>query len=86
MRQFSETETATAREGVMGNLLLFVFGCGVLAFFASIDRVDWLTIRPVSGSSAAMAAASTRVQPAGQEAARPVLDSAPDDRGTPQSR
>lgn len=60
MNQTSEAKRNAAKESAMGNLLLFVFGCGVLAFFASVDRVDWLTIRPASGSSAAMAQAAAR--------------------------
>ncbi|MBT0670011.1 hypothetical protein HT136_16725 [Novosphingobium profundi] len=59
MRQFSEAESATVRENLLGNLLLFLFGCGVLAFFVTVDRVDWLKIRPASASSAAMAQAAS---------------------------
>ncbi|GAM04397.1 hypothetical protein [Novosphingobium sp. MBES04] len=60
MRQFSEAESAAGREALVGNFLLFLFGCGVLAFFVSVDRVDWLRIRPASGSSAAMAQAGAK--------------------------
>ncbi|MCJ2184520.1 hypothetical protein MTR62_17750 [Novosphingobium sp. 1949] len=59
MRQFSEAESATERENLIGNFLLFGFGCAVLAFFVTVDRVDWLSIRPATGSSAAMAQAAS---------------------------
>lgn len=63
MRQFSEAQSATGREALFGNLLLFLFGCGVLAFFVTVDRVDWLRIRPASASSAAMAQAVAAPEP-----------------------
>ncbi len=58
MRQFSEAENATVRENRLANLLLFLFGCAVLAFFVTVDRVEWLRIRPASATSVAMAHAA----------------------------
>lgn len=64
MRQFSEFEAATRGERLLSNFLIFLFGCGVLAFFVAIDRVDWLSIRPATGTSIAMSnSASTASEP-----------------------
>lgn len=59
MHRFTESERNHVREAFFGNLLLFLFGCGVLGFLVSIDRADWFTIRPASASSAAMSEAGS---------------------------
>lgn len=69
MRQFSEAEREHVREAFVGNLLLFLFGCAVLGFLVSVDRVDWFTIRPATDSSAAMYRAGTTDGGARTEAA-----------------
>lgn len=55
MRNMTETERTRLRESLTGNLLLLLFGCGVLAFLVSVDRLDWFSIRPATGTSIAMA-------------------------------
>lgn len=47
-----------ARETMIGRLLLLAFGVGVLTFLVAIDRAEWFSIRPATGTSIAMAAAS----------------------------
>lgn len=39
----SVADRAQRREAFLGSILLLLFGCGVLAFLVSKDRVDWLT-------------------------------------------
>ena len=36
-------ERAQRREAWLGTVVLFLFGCGVLAFLVGKDRVDWLS-------------------------------------------
>lgn len=57
MRQFAEYDNANRRDRALRTVLLFAFGCAVLGFFVSIDRVDWLAIRPATGTSLALSAA-----------------------------
>jgi hypothetical protein len=47
------------RETMVGRLLLLAFGFGVLSFLVAIDRSEWFSLRPATGTSIAMAAAST---------------------------
>ncbi|MEE4452392.1 hypothetical protein [Novosphingobium resinovorum] len=55
MRNMTDADRARLRESFIGNGLLFLFGCGVLAFLVAVDRVDWFSIRPATGTSIAMA-------------------------------
>lgn len=55
MRNMTDADRARLRESFIGNGLLFLFGCGVLAFLVAVDRVDWFAIRPATGTSIAMA-------------------------------
>ncbi|HEX7822206.1 MAG TPA: hypothetical protein VF463_16475 [Sphingobium sp.] len=38
--------------------MLLSFGLGILAFLIAIDRPEWFTLRPASGTAAAMSKAS----------------------------
>jgi hypothetical protein len=40
MRNMTDADRARVRESFIGNGLLFLFGCGVLAFLVAVDRVD----------------------------------------------
>lgn len=55
MRNMPDADRTRLRESLVGNLLLLVFGCGVLAFLVAADRVNWFSIRPATGTSIAMA-------------------------------
>ena len=55
MRNTTEADRARLRESLVGNLLLLLFGCGVLAFLVAVDRAEWFSIRPATGTSIAMA-------------------------------
>lgn len=55
MRNMPDADRTRLRESLMGNLLLLLFGCGVLAFLVAADRVNWFSIRPATGTSIAMA-------------------------------
>lgn len=55
MRNMTEADRTRLRESLVGNLLLLLFGCGVLAFLVAADRVNWFSIRPATGTSIAMA-------------------------------
>jgi hypothetical protein len=55
MRNTTDADRARLRESLVGNLLLLLFGCGVLAFLVAADRVNWFSIRPATGTSIAMA-------------------------------
>jgi hypothetical protein len=55
MRNMTDADRTRLRESLTGNLLLFLFGCGVLAFLVAADRVNWFSIRPATGTSIAMA-------------------------------
>lgn len=45
-------------EALVGSLALLAFGLGILAFLIAIDRPEWFTLRPASGTAAAMSKAS----------------------------
>lgn len=55
MRNSKPIDRERLRESLLGNGLLFLFGCGVLAFLVAIDRPNWFSIRPATGTSIAMA-------------------------------
>ncbi|MFC3213512.1 MULTISPECIES: hypothetical protein [Novosphingobium] len=67
-----DRDRARLRESLIGNGLLFLFGCGVLGFLVAVDRVDWFSIRPATGSSVAMARASERAPRVGPAVGQPV--------------
>jgi len=46
------------REILLGRILLLAFGLGVLGYLVAIDRTEWFSIRPATGTSIAMANAS----------------------------
>ncbi|WP_159980997.1 MULTISPECIES: hypothetical protein [unclassified Novosphingobium] len=55
MRNMTDADRTRLRESLVGNFLLLLFGCGVLAFLVAADRVNWFSIRPATGTSIAMA-------------------------------
>ncbi|GGY93595.1 hypothetical protein [Novosphingobium colocasiae] len=59
MHQFTEFDSAERRDRAMSKVLLLLFGFAVLGFFVLIDRVDWLSIRPATGTSIALSVASS---------------------------
>jgi hypothetical protein len=59
MRHMSDAERTRLRQSLVGNFLLLLFGLGVLGFLVAIDRADWFTLRPVSGTSVALSHAAT---------------------------
>lgn len=66
MSNMTDAERSRLRESLTGNFLLLLFGCGVLAFLVAVDRVDWFSIRPATGTSIAMARSTEK--PAGKPA------------------
>ncbi|OWK30443.1 hypothetical protein [Sphingomonas dokdonensis] len=65
MTQPPEEERSEAIYTARASLVLLAFGLAVLAFLVAIDRPHWFSIKPVSGTAAAMAisaqpAATTR--------------------------
>lgn len=58
MSDLNEAERLRIRETFVGTVLLLLFGCGVLAFLVAVDRVEWFSIRPATGTSLAMARAA----------------------------
>ncbi|GAB7550782.1 hypothetical protein NRB_02760 [Novosphingobium sp. 11B] len=72
MRNMTDADRARVRESFIGNGLLFLFGCGVLAFLVAVDRVDWFSIRPATGTSIAMARSTEGAPKVGPAAAEPV--------------
>lgn len=72
MRNTTDADRARVRESFFGNGLLFLFGCGVLAFLVAVDRVDWFSIRPATGTSIAMARSTESAPKVGPAAAEPV--------------
>lgn len=58
MKNGDQTSNRRMMEVLGGRLLLVLFGLGVLGFLVAIDRADWFAIRPATGTSIAMAAAS----------------------------
>jgi len=67
MRNMTDADRTRLRESLVGNGLLLLFGCGVLAFLVSVDRLDWFSIRPATGTSIAMARSTEKPQPAAPE-------------------
>lgn len=72
MRNMTDADRARLRESFIGNGLLFLFGCGVLAFLVAVDRVDWFSIRPATGTSIAMARSTESAPKVGPAAAAPM--------------
>lgn len=72
MRNMTEADRTRLRESFVGNGLLFLFGCGVLAFLVAVDRVDWFSIRPATGTSIAMARSTESAPKVGPAAAAPL--------------
>lgn len=72
MRNMTDADRARLRESFLGNGLLFLFGCGVLMFLIAVDRVDWFSIRPATGTSVAMARSAESVVKVGPAAAEPT--------------
>jgi hypothetical protein len=58
MTDNTKPEAGRDRETIMGRVLLLAFGLGALGFLVAIDRTDWFSIQPATGTSIAMAAAS----------------------------
>lgn len=59
MHPMNDAERARLRQSLVGNFLLLLFGLGVLGFLVAVDRADWFTLRPVSGTSVALSKAAT---------------------------
>ncbi len=59
MRNLSEADRKRLRESLAGNALLLLFGCTVLAFLVAVDRADWFSIRPATGTSIALSASAS---------------------------
>ncbi len=72
MRNMTDADRARLRESFISNGLLFLFGCGVLAFLVTVDRVDWFSIRPATGTSIAMARSTEHAPKVGPAPAEPV--------------
>ena len=58
MSQFEKPTDKSKLETIAGSLMLLSFGLGILAFLIAIDRPEWFTLRPASGTAAAMSKAS----------------------------
>lgn len=69
MRKMTDADRTRLREAFIGNGLLFLFGCAVLGFLVAVDRVDWFSIRPATGTSVAMARSAEDVSKIGPAAA-----------------
>lgn len=65
MQHNSKPDPDHTRETLVGRLLLLGFGLGVLSFLVAIERTEWFAIRPATGTSIAMAAASSAAQDKG---------------------
>lgn len=59
MRQFEEQDSKSVMERLRGSLMMLSFGLVVLGYLVAIDRPEWFSVRPASGTAAAMANAST---------------------------
>ncbi|WP_395329516.1 hypothetical protein WBP06_15350 [Novosphingobium sp. BL-8H] len=59
MQPMNDAERARLRQSLVGNFLLLLFGLGVLGFLVAVDRAEWFTLRPVSGTSVALSKAAT---------------------------
>lgn len=55
MTQPPEEDRSDAVYTARASLVLLAFGLTVLAFLVAIDRPHWFSIKPVSGTAAAMA-------------------------------
>lgn len=77
MQPMNDAERARLRQSLVGNFLLLLFGLGVLGFLVAVDRAEWFTLRPVSGTSVALShAATTKTAiPVKDKAATAVEDS-----------
>jgi hypothetical protein len=58
MRETDRHDRKRKIEVLTGRALLLLFGLGVLGFLVAVDRADWFSIRPATGTSIAMAKAS----------------------------
>ena len=58
MRPLTESDRARLKETLVGNAMLLLFGCSVLAFLVAIGHRDWFTIRPATGTALALARSS----------------------------
>lgn len=58
MHDMERLEKKRMIEVFTGRALLLLFGLGVLGFLVSVDRAEWFSIRPATGTSIAMANAS----------------------------
>lgn len=58
MRDTERLERKRMIEVFTGRALLLLFGLGVLGFLVAVDRAEWFSIRPATGTSIAMAKAS----------------------------
>lgn len=58
MQDAERLEKKRMIEVFTGRVLLVLFGLGVLGFLVAIDRSEWFSIRPATGTSIAMAKAS----------------------------
>ncbi|MGV3769683.1 MAG: hypothetical protein ACO1NM_06610 [Sphingobium phenoxybenzoativorans] len=59
MGQSDDDESGKSRlETIVGSLMLLSFGLGILAFLIAIDHPEWFSLRPASGTAAAMSKAS----------------------------
>jgi hypothetical protein len=58
MHDMERLEKKRMIEVFTGRALLLLFGLGVLGFLVAVDRTEWFSIRPATGTSIAMANAS----------------------------
>lgn len=58
MQDMERLERKRMIEVFTGRALLLLFGLGVLGFLVAVDRSEWFSIRPATGTSIAMANAS----------------------------
>jgi len=58
MTDADRLEARRARDAFTGRALLLAFGLFVLTFLVAIDRTEWFSIRPATGTSVAMAHAA----------------------------
>ncbi|WP_395392617.1 hypothetical protein WBP07_16205 [Novosphingobium sp. BL-8A] len=59
MRHPTEADRERLRQALRSNLLLFLFGLGVLGFLVAIDRAEWFSLKPATGTSVSMHHAAT---------------------------
>ena len=58
MRDSDGRMNRAALERLIGSLMLLSFGCLMLAYLIAIDRTEWFSLRPASGTAAAMSNAA----------------------------